>query len=213
MSLSHYFNDLPSATVWLGSKRHVRSLLRNGRFCALSSRTGIDQGRLQWVAFGTSARPSANGRYLRTAVVPALCLSGRQSTSAVGATGSSHPSNPRPSAAPPPIGGRFMMTKPERSRCSTRRFATIAGIACASPSNERSATTRPRGGANQEFFGRATPAGGNEGRRGGFPASAHGAKRFAPILALPRSSGKHREIGNRALGRAVSGLMRLRDLA
>ena len=38
------------------------------------------------------------------------------------------PSCPRPIAAPPPIGGRFMMTKPERSRCSTSRLATIAAI-------------------------------------------------------------------------------------
>src|SRR5208337_5582482 len=28
---------------------------------------------------------------------------------------------PRPSAAPPPIGGRFITTNPARSRCSTRR--------------------------------------------------------------------------------------------
>jgi hypothetical protein len=38
------------------------------------------------------------------------------------------PSPPRPSATPPPIGGRFMTTKPDRSKCSTSRLATIAAI-------------------------------------------------------------------------------------
>ena len=38
--------------------------------------------------------------------------------------------NPRQdtSAAPPPIAGRFMTTKPARSRCSTSRFATISAM-------------------------------------------------------------------------------------
>jgi len=38
------------------------------------------------------------------------------------------PSNPRPSIAAPPIGGLFMTTKPDRSKCSTRRLATIADM-------------------------------------------------------------------------------------
>ena len=37
-----------------------------------------------------------------------------------------HRSNPRPSAAPPVIGARFITTKPARSKCSTSRLATIA---------------------------------------------------------------------------------------
>ena len=35
---------------------------------------------------------------------------------------------PNPSAAPPATGGRFMMTKPDRSRCSTSRSATMRAI-------------------------------------------------------------------------------------
>lgn len=35
---------------------------------------------------------------------------------------------PRPSAAAPPIGRRFFTTKPARSRCSTRRRATISDM-------------------------------------------------------------------------------------
>ena len=38
------------------------------------------------------------------------------------------PLRPVPSAAPPAIGGRFITTKPARSRCSTRRFATISAM-------------------------------------------------------------------------------------
>ena len=38
------------------------------------------------------------------------------------------PSNRRPSAAAPTAGGFFMTTKPARSRCSTRRRATIAAM-------------------------------------------------------------------------------------
>jgi hypothetical protein len=38
------------------------------------------------------------------------------------------PSNLRPSAAPPPIAGRFMTTKPPRSKCSARRRATMAAM-------------------------------------------------------------------------------------
>jgi len=35
---------------------------------------------------------------------------------------------PRPSAAPPPIGGRFITTNPARSKCSTRRRATTSAM-------------------------------------------------------------------------------------
>jgi hypothetical protein len=38
------------------------------------------------------------------------------------------PSCPRQIAAPPPIGGFFMTTNPDRSKCSTSRLATIAAI-------------------------------------------------------------------------------------
>ena len=38
------------------------------------------------------------------------------------------PSNPRPSAAPPTSGGRFMMTQPARSRWSTSLLATISAM-------------------------------------------------------------------------------------
>ncbi len=38
------------------------------------------------------------------------------------------PSNPRPSAAPPLVGSRFMTTKPARFRCLTRRLATIVDV-------------------------------------------------------------------------------------
>src|SRR5208337_1924649 len=98
------------------------------RFLALSARS---QGRSLKTAQGRLnpfAKLSGNDRCLRTAVVPALCLNGRQSTFAVGATGSGHPSNPRPSAAPPTPAGRFITTNPARSRCSTRRLATISAM-------------------------------------------------------------------------------------
>lgn len=39
-----------------------------------------------------------------------------------------YPQNPRPNAAPPPIGGRFMTTNPARSKWSTNRLATISAI-------------------------------------------------------------------------------------
>ncbi len=47
------------------------------------------------------------------------------------------PSNPRPSAAPPLVGSRFMTTKPARFRCLTRRLATIVDmISSALPQRE-----------------------------------------------------------------------------
>ena len=39
-----------------------------------------------------------------------------------------HPSNPRAIAAPSATGDRLMTTKPARSKCSTRRFATISDM-------------------------------------------------------------------------------------
>jgi len=38
------------------------------------------------------------------------------------------PSNPRPIAAPPMAGGRFITTKPARSKCRTSRFATMSAM-------------------------------------------------------------------------------------
>jgi hypothetical protein len=56
------------------------------------------------------------------------------------------PRGSAPSAAPPPIGGLFMMTKPERSRCSTVRVVTARRwllliyrwslLMCEAPSND-----------------------------------------------------------------------------
>ncbi len=60
------------------------------------------------------AKPSREGRLLRKAARPGL-------------DGQAF-SNPRPSAAAPISAGRFMMTKPARSRCSTSRRATISAM-------------------------------------------------------------------------------------
>jgi len=47
---------------------------------------------------------------------------------AEGAGYPAYPSNPRPSAAAPTSDGRFITTKPARSRCSTSRLATISAM-------------------------------------------------------------------------------------
>jgi hypothetical protein len=71
-----------------------------------------------------------NDRYLRTAVVPSLRLNGRQSTLASAVTGSSHPSNPHPSAARclPAASGLRLLTTENSNFQRTARLASISGL-------------------------------------------------------------------------------------
>ena len=54
-------------------------------------------------------------------VVPSLCLNGRQSTLAVGVTGSTHRSNSDPNAAPPTPAGHFRSALPDDRKSNFQR--------------------------------------------------------------------------------------------
>jgi hypothetical protein len=81
-------------------------------------------------AFDRFCQAARNGCYLRTAVVPSLRLNGRQSTLASAVTGSSHPSNPHPSAARclPAASGLRLLTTENSNFQRTARLASISGL-------------------------------------------------------------------------------------